>query len=177
MVSAALSELAGIKKVDIDLENDQFTVVYNDKVTSLDEMKASIAELGYRPRIVSSTLVRSDSQPLPFGPIPEPIATALNNSRITNMPVFVDFYAEWCGACKVMEKTTLVDPTVLKTLEQFQVLKVDADEFPVATQHFRVFGMPTYIVLDTTGKEKYRHVGPIDVENLVENLLSMTTPQ
>jgi thiol:disulfide interchange protein DsbD len=108
--------------------------------------------------------------------MPEPLAAALELAAKTNTPLFVDFFAQWCGACKIMDRTTLKDPSVLKTLEQFHFLKVDADEFPNATQHFKVFGMPTYIVLDSSGKEQYRHIGPIDAVELIKNLTPWVVP-
>lgn len=40
-------------------------------------------------------------------------------------PVMLDFYADWCTACKVMDATTFQDPQVQTALEQFVVLKVD----------------------------------------------------
>ena len=168
-VSAALSELPGVKKVDVDLETDQFTVAYDEQATSSDEMEVAIETLGYRPRVVQSRitplLAASHAEP-----IPAPIAMALEQARKTNAKLFIDFYAKWCGACKVMEKTTLADPDVLNTLGRFHVLKVDVDEFPNATQYFKVFGMPTYIVLNSPGEEQYRHVGPLGAEKLIEDL-------
>lgn len=136
-------------------------------------MKVAIVTLGYEPRIVQSTLNKMRPSHDGTEPIPEPVATALERVEHTDTSIFIDFYAKWCGACKVMDKTTLVDPKVVKTLVQFHTLKVDADEFPLATQHFGVFAMPTYIVLNPSGEEVFRHVGPITAGSLVERLLPL----
>ena len=106
---------------------------------------------------------------VPSGPLPEPIASLLKE---TDKPLLVDFYAEWCGACKLMESTTLKDPTLLKTLKRFHFIKIDADVYPEVVRYFNVVGMPTYIVLNKSGEELYRQVGPIDAKNFDEALTS-----
>jgi thiol:disulfide interchange protein len=133
-------------------------------------------ELGYRPRVVHSPIAAVPLSLAENASMPEPLATALEQAAKTNTPLFVDFFAQWCGACKIMDRTTLKNPSVLKTLEQFHFVKVDADEYPVATQYFKVFAMPTYIVLDSSGNEQYRHIGPIDAADLVESLTPWVTP-
>ena len=162
--------MPGVRKVEVRLETDEFVVSYDAGATNTDHMILAIDAVGFRPTIVRSRLDPGDIHPLPSGPIPEPIATALNNAKKTNTPVFVDFHAEWCGACKIMATTTLVDPAVLETLKGFQVLKVDADVHGEAINHYKVVGMPTYVVLNASGDELFRHVGPIDADSLVREL-------
>jgi len=136
-------------------------------------MISAIAELGYQPEIVrspiklSSTAVRSTSE------IPQVVANAIQEARASGRSVFVDFYAEWCGACKTMDRTTFKDSEVIKALDNFVFLKVDTDEYPEAAKFFAVVGMPTFIVLDTSGTEVYRQVGPIDAEELTDQLLGL----
>jgi thiol:disulfide interchange protein len=56
--------------------------------------------------------------------------------------VFIDFYAEWCGACQIMDQTTFADTVVLDVLEAGYVfVKVDTDKYPEAGKHFDVVGM------------------------------------
>ena len=105
---------------------------------------------------------------------PEPVAAAVLQAKKDDIYIFIDFYAKWCGACKIMDKTTLVDPLVVSMLDKFLVLKVDADEYPDATQYYKVVGMPTFLVLDSDGQEAFRHVGPIDSSALIVNLKPFT---
>ena len=121
-------------------------------------MLEAIVSIGYRPTIVQSRLP-SNTMAVPSGPIPEPLASLLKE---TSKPILVDFYASWCGACKLMELTTLKDPTFIKTIERFHFIKIDVDDYPDLVRHFRVVGMPTYIVLSKSGVELYRQVGPIE---------------
>jgi thiol:disulfide interchange protein len=167
--------LPGVKEVNVDLARDEFTIIYDDQFSNVNKMQTQIIGLGYRPSLVRSRLAEA-AKPLLIAEriTPEPVAAALLQVKKDGTYIFIDFYAKWCGACKIMDMTTLVDPLVLSMLDRFQVLKVDADEYPDATQYYKVVGMPTYLVLDSAGQEAYRHVGPIDSSALIENLTPFT---
>lgn len=71
--------------------------------------------------------------------------------------VMFDFYADWCVACKEMEKISFVDPTVKKELDQMLLLQVDvtannADD-KALLKRFGLFGPPGIIFFDASGKE------------------------
>ncbi|WP_454785415.1 protein-disulfide reductase DsbD [Legionella sp. WA2024007413] len=72
-------------------------------------------------------------------------------------PVMLDFYADWCTSCKVMETTTFKDPQVQKELARFTVIKIDVTannaENKALLNHFHVVAPPTFIFLDAQGKE------------------------
>ena len=131
-------------------------------------MQEAITALGYRPKVVQSRLEtrRAPSE----GPIPDPVLAAVIEAGDTGKLVLVDFYAEWCGACKIFDKTTFKDPSVLEQLDQFVFLKVDADQYPDAITHFNIVGMPTLVVLNVFGEEVYRHVGPVEAGKLAKDL-------
>lgn len=101
------------------------------------------------------------------------MASAFDEASKLNKLVFVDFFAEWCGACKTMDRTTFSDPTVQTALKRFVFLKVDADQHPDTARYFKVVGMPTLIVLGASGDEIYRQVGPIEPGELVQELSAL----
>lgn len=72
-------------------------------------------------------------------------------------PIMLDFYADWCASCKVMEATTFKDPTVAETLDQFVVIKVDVTDNNAETQkimnHFKVVAPPTYLFFNAQGEQ------------------------
>jgi len=133
-----------------------------------------ISELGYRPKIVSS--VRRQSRKSGYGKddwtMPAPLIAALLEADQAHKLVFVDFYAKWCGACKTLEETTLANPKFKQTMQRFVFTKIDTDEYPETARHFKIVGMPTLLVLDISGRELYRHIGPIGVNALVAALPS-----
>lgn len=77
---------------------------------------------------------------------------ALTLAEQKGKPVFVDFWASWCKSCLKMEKTTFKDPDVRRRLEPYVKVKYRAedpsdDAAKAVLDHFRVIGLPTYVVL------------------------------
>jgi thiol:disulfide interchange protein len=80
------------------------------------------------------------------------LAEGLNVALLEQKPVLIDMWATWCKNCVVMDRTTLADPAVIKTLEGYVTIKYQAeqlDEYPARAlvERFKVVGLPTYIVL------------------------------
>jgi len=76
----------------------------------------------------------------------------------TTVPVVVDFYADWCGPCKMM--APLLDDVAHRRAGELLVLKLDTDRNPVTQQRFGVRGIPTLIAF-RGGKEVARRVGAV----------------
>lgn len=76
----------------------------------------------------------------------------------TTVPVLVDFYADWCGPCKMM--APLLDDVAHQRAGEMLVLKLDTDRYPATQQRFGVRGIPTLIVF-RGGKEVARRVGAV----------------
>lgn len=76
----------------------------------------------------------------------------------TTVPVLVDFYADWCGPCKIM--APLLDDVARRRSGELLVLKLDTDRNPALQQRFGVRGIPTLIVF-RDAKEVARRVGAI----------------
>ena len=78
-------------------------------------------------------------------------------------PVLVDFFAEWCGPCKMMapEVKKLVDMRA----DSVRVIKVDVDKNPEAAAHFGVQGVPT-LILFRKGQQLWRQSGAMSATQL-----------
>ena len=76
--------------------------------------------------------------------------------RDTEIPVLVDFYADWCGPCKMM--APLLDDLAHERMGQVLVLKLDTDRNPGTQQAFGVRSIPT-MILFRGGKEAARQTG------------------
>jgi thioredoxin 1 len=78
-------------------------------------------------------------------------------------PVLVDFYAEWCGPCKMMAPELKRFAEANK--EQVRVLKVDIDKNRETANHFNIQGVPT-LILFKKGKVLWRQSGAMNAQQL-----------
>lgn len=96
------------------------------------------------------------SEHLPFRTIKS--VEDLERSLGEGKPVMLDFYADWCVACKEMEKFTFTRPQVHAALEGYTLLKADVTANDATDQallkHFTLFGPPATIFFGADGKEK-----------------------
>ena len=74
----------------------------------------------------------------------------------TKKPIMLDFYADWCVACKEYEKFTFSDPAVQELLKNTTLLQVDvtknSDEDKALLKRFMLFGPPGIIFFDQKGQ-------------------------
>jgi len=85
--------------------------------------------------------------------------------KITNdtKPVLIDFFAEWCGPCKMM-------PSILNQLKEkvgdsVRIIKIDVDKNPKVAAQYQVRGVPT-LMLMREGKVLWKQSGVIDANTL-----------
>ena len=77
--------------------------------------------------------------------------------------VFVDFYADWCGPCKMM--SPIVDE-ISKEVD-IKVVKVNVDNAVEVVKKYGIMSIPTFIVFKD-GKEYKKHIGMCEKDHLLE---------
>ncbi len=85
----------------------------------------------------------------------------------SELPVLVDFYADWCGPCKMMAPS--VDQLAANFVGQAIVAKLDTDASQQTAASLQIRGMPTTIVFNG-GKEVGRQMGAVPYARLAAML-------
>lgn len=91
-------------------------------------------------------------------------------------PIMLDFYADWCTSCKVMEATTFKDPHVKEALNAFVVIKVDVTANGTLEKtilnYFQVVAPPTFVFFNAQGKElpHFKLVGEVSTQEFLSTL-------
>ncbi len=88
------------------------------------------------------------------------------NNYINEDKVLVDFYATWCGPCKLISP---IIEEISKENKELKVIKIDVDKFPELSRKYGIMSIPTLIVF-SNGKELKKHIGYIEKEG-IEDLL------
>lgn len=85
----------------------------------------------------------------------------------SRMPVLLDFWATWCGPCRMM--SPVVDDIAESMNTSIKVGKINVDECPELAQKYNVMSIPTFVVLKN-GEETGRTVGVQSRDELVKLL-------
>ena len=80
------------------------------------------------------------------------------------LPVLVDFWAPWCGPCRMM--APVLDRTAAQRATLLQVAKVNTDEQPELAGRFGIRSIPT-LILFRQGREIARQSGAVDAASLL----------
>jgi thioredoxin 1 len=83
------------------------------------------------------------------------------------IPTLVDFYATWCGPCKMM--SPVLDQFKQFYGEKVRVLKIDVDKNPAIADQFKIRGVPTFILFKE-GKLIWRESGAFPLNTLKEKV-------
>jgi thioredoxin 1 len=82
-------------------------------------------------------------------------------------PVLVDFYATWCGPCRMM--APVLEDVAGRMGEKARVIKVDVDKNEQAAAMYGIRGVPTFIIF-RQGKQVWRQSGVVPAEVLISQL-------
>ena len=102
------------------------------------------------------------------------LVAAQKVAKSTRKLVMIDFKAEWCGPCKMLDRTTWKDENVISTLKDKAVaVKVDVDENSELAAKYSIHSLPTVIFVDGNGNEVSRFIGYRDAEGFLKEFSNL----
>ena len=82
-------------------------------------------------------------------------------------PVLIDFYADWCGPCKMM--SPIIDSIVEELGETIKVGKINVDENQELAEKYQVMSIPTILIIKN-GEIAQKFVGVTDKDRIINEL-------
>ncbi len=85
----------------------------------------------------------------------------------SDIPVLVDFYADWCGPCQMM--TPILEQVNLQLKDKLRIVKIDTEKYQNLASQYQIFALPT-LVLFKAGEPVDRIEGVMSAPQLVQHL-------
>ncbi|CAL5209385.1 unnamed protein product [Lathyrus oleraceus] len=85
----------------------------------------------------------------------------------SDKPVFVDFYATWCGPCQFM--VPVLEEVSTRLSDLIQVVKIDTEKYPSIATKYKIEALPTFIIFKD-GEPFDRFEGALTADKLIERI-------
>ncbi len=129
-----------------------------------------LSAAGLAPSWTATTPPETTSQNIEWAPSYE---TAMERAEQENVPVVIDFYADWCVYCKKLDSDVFSDERVIDEAGRFVMVRVDADRREDVVGEHEVLGLPTVVFLDSAGAEATRIESYVKAEEFLSHMKSV----
>ena len=107
---------------------------------------------------------------------PADLDRALAQAKSAGTPLLLDWYADWCISCKVIEREVLNDPKVVERLQGYRLIRFDITasnaEQRALLDRYKLFGPPALMFFGKDGAERadVRVIGEINAQDFAERV-------
>ena len=95
---------------------------------------------------------------------------AMQQARAQNKPILIDFYADWCGPCKMMDERTYPDRQVIAQSQNWITVKVNGEKRPDVMQAYGLNAYPTIVFAHGNGQPVKIVSAYMDAPQLVQSM-------
>ncbi|MTJ52325.1 thioredoxin [Anabaena sp. UHCC 0253] len=88
----------------------------------------------------------------------------------SDVPVLVDFYADWCGPCQMM--VPILEQVNIQLKDQLRIVKIDTEKYTELASQYNIAALPT-LVLFKQGKPVDKIEGVMQAPQLVQHLQTL----
>jgi thiol:disulfide interchange protein DsbD len=105
---------------------------------------------------------------------PQVLQQELDAAKAQGQWVLLDYYADWCVSCKVMEKTVFAKANVMQALSDVRLLRLDVTADNAASREllgrYKVPGPPSFVWIGADGEERrsQRITGEVDADTFLQ---------
>ena len=107
--------------------------------------------------------------------------SGLADAKMSDRPVILDFYADWCGPCKALDKEVFSQPDIVALSKEFTTVRVDLttrhEAQEILRKKYEIRGVPTVIFIKGNGLEerKLRVESYVDPEVMLKRMRELLT--
>ncbi|WP_322615669.1 protein-disulfide reductase DsbD [Pseudomonas sp. BIC9C] len=129
-----------------------------------------------QPRIADNSEPVQNTSSWQIVSTPADLDRALTDARSSGTPLLLDWYADWCISCKVIEHEVLNDPIVVERLKGYRLIRFDITasnaEQRALLDRYRLFGPPALMFFGKDGVERadVRVIGEINAKDFAERV-------
>ena len=129
-----------------------------------------------QPRLVTNTEQTQGSSAWQTISTPAELDRVLAQAKASGIPLLLDWYADWCISCKVIEHQVLNDATVMERLKGYRLIRFDITESNAEQRalldRYKLFGPPALMFFGKDGTERadVRVIGEISAADFAERV-------